>query len=239
MGIALVMAAGCALNNLIDRDIDKLMERTKNRASARGLISGKIIFLYACFLGILGILLLLFQTNLLTTGIALLGLFFYVVIYSLWFKRHSLFGTMIGSISGATPPVVGYCAVSNTVDLGALLLFLSLCFWQMPHSFAIAIYRLEDYTAAKISVLPVKKGIPTTKCHMLFYILAFTIAASLLYFFHFTGLTYLIVMLAVGTYWFWQGILGYSTSDNTQWAKKMFLLSIIVIILFSIMLVFG
>src|SRR5579871_5606007 len=106
-GISLVIGSGCVVNNYIDRDIDAKMERTKKRALVKGAISGRNAILYASVLGIIGFLLLFIYTNLLTVCVGLVGYFFYVVMYTIW-KRKSDIGTIVGSVSGAVPPVAGY-----------------------------------------------------------------------------------------------------------------------------------
>ena len=231
-GLALIIASGCVFNNYIDRDIDKKMERTKNRALVTGLISVRSAMTVATVLGILGAFVLL-QTNILTLKIALLGLFFYVVVYGIT-KRNSIYGTLVGSISGAVPPVVGYAAVTNTLDLGAAILFAILVTWQMPHFYAIAIFRLKDYRAAGLHVLPIKKGITVTKLHMLFYTAVFIVAVSSLTFFGYTGYLYLVVVGALSLVWFYKSLLGFKAKNSEQWAKKMFGFSLIVILVFSI-----
>ena len=213
-GVALIIASGCVLNNFIDRDIDKIMERTKNRVLVTGAVSGSNAILFATVLGIAGGSILYLNTNLLTLIIALTGLFVYVIVYSLWAKRYSIYGTLIGSISGSVPSVAGYCAGSNCIDLGAILLFLILSFWQMPHSYAIAIYRLSDYTRASIPVLPAIKGIVATKFHMLLYIIGFFITTTMLTVFHYTGFIYLVVVGSIAISWLFLAILGFSTNDN-------------------------
>ena len=167
IGISLIIASGCVFNNYIDRDIDSLMERTKKRALVVGSIPSLYALVYGAVLGLLGTGVLLFFTNYTTVLVALAGLFVYVVVYSLWLKRTSVHSALIGGISGAIPPVVGYVAVSGTLDIGALLLFSILVLWQMPHSFAIAIYRLGDYQAAHIPVLPVMRGVSITKLQII------------------------------------------------------------------------
>ena len=101
----------------------------------------------------------------------------YVLVYSLWLKRLSTLGTTLGGIAGAVPPVAGYVAATNHLDMGAVILFFILFFWQMPHFYAISIYRPKDFAAASLPVLPIKKNIRYTKISMLVYIVAFTIAA--------------------------------------------------------------
>lgn len=231
--MSLVIASGCVLNNLIDRDIDQLMERTKNRVLAQGLMSGKLAFCYAILLAALGFGLLFWRTNLLTTFVALVGLVVYVGAYSLWFKRNSAFGTAIGGIAGAVPPIVGYCAVRNQFDMGALILLGILFFWQMPHFYAIAIYRLSDFKAANIPVLPITKGMRYTKLTTLVYIAIFTLVAALPSIFAYTGIIYLSIALGLGLIWFYLGLKGLKQQDDRLWARKMFLFSIIVITVLS------
>lgn len=235
-GIGLIIASGCVFNNIIDRDIDKLMERTRARVLATGSLSLSVAAAYATALGLLGVLLLMWQTNFLTVSIALVGWLVYVVIYSLWLKRGSLYGTLIGSISGAVPPVVGYCAVTNHFDSAALILFIILCLWQMPHSYAIAIFRYSDYAAAKIPVLPLIKGIARAKYHMLIYVVAYLISTLLLYFAGYSGVFYLAGALLSGLLWLRLAIRGFSLANNQQWARKMFGFSILSITLLSLLM---
>lgn len=237
-GISFVIAAGCVFNNYIDRDIDRLMERTKNRALVQNLIPGQNAIIYGVSLGLAGILLLVLFTNFQTVSLGLMGFFVYVVLYS-WAKRHSYNGAIVGSIAGAVPPVVGYCAVTNNFDLGALLLFITLCLWQMPHFYAIAIYRLDDYSNASIPTLPVKKGVRTAKLHMLFYIIAFIIAAPLLTVFGYTGFPYSVIAIVLGLAWLWLCIKGFRTNDNKLWAHKMFILSLVIIMSLCITISIG
>lgn len=239
IGISLVIAAGCVLNNYIDKDIDRLMERTKNRPSALGLISNKKLISFSIILAIFGFSTLFFLVNPLTALIAFVGFIFYVIFYSLFFKRFSSMGTLVGSVSGAVPPVLGYCAASNHFDLGAIILFFILVFWQMPHSYAIAIYRLKDYVAAVIPVLPVVKGLKRTKISMIFYSILFLIASALPYFFSYTGIYYFVLVSLLNIYWIWMIIKGLNAAHSDKWAKKVFLFSILVITLLCLMMVIN
>ncbi len=235
VGLALVMASGCVFNNYLDRDIDAKMSRTKKRALVAGSISGQNALIYACLLGLAGSTILGVWTNTLTQLIALAGLFAYVVLYGFG-KRRTVHGTVIGSISGAIPPVVGYCAVTDHLDGGALLLFLILVFWQMPHFYAIAIYRFKDYAAAKIPVLPLKKGIRATKLQIAGYIVAFIAASVQLTVFGYTGYSYLVVMAIVGAAWLRLALLGFKTKDDNAWARKVFFTSLAITVVFSLMI---
>lgn len=236
IGIALVIASGCVFNNYIDRDIDRLMERTQGRVTVQGLISPGITLAYGSVLGVAGFLTLALGTNALATLFALLGFFVYVGLYSLYLKRHSVYGTLVGSLSGAAPPVVGYCAVSGQFDLGALTLLLIFCLWQMPHSYAIAIFRYQDYRAASIPVLPVTRGVRAAKHHIFWYILAFLVATLMLTLGGYAGYGYFAVAAAMGIYWLVMALRGYRTGDDRVWAKKVFIFSIFTITALSIMM---
>jgi len=128
---------------------------------------------------------------------------------------------------------VGYTAVSNRLDTGALLLFLILVCWQMPHFYAIAIFRLKDYAAAKIPTLPIRRGILQTKRHVLLFVIAFTMVSVLLTVFGYTGYTYAIVMVGLGIWWLRLATLGFHTDNDERWARSVFRASLIILLAFS------
>jgi protoheme IX farnesyltransferase len=234
-GVAFVIGSGCVFNNVIDRDIDKKMARTKRRELVQGTISVKVALAFATILGLAGFVCLAIFANWLTVAVGLVGMLFYVVIYAIG-KRASSLGTVIGSISGAIPPVAGYTAAAGHLDNAAFLLFLIMALWQMPHFYAIAMYRLKDYSAAGIPVLPAVKGMRTTKIYILLYVVAYTIAAVSLSFLDYTGLTYLIVMMVLGMLWFLKGIQGFKTKDDDKWARMMFGYSLVVMTTWSVLI---
>ncbi|EKN5072565.1 protoheme IX farnesyltransferase [Yersinia enterocolitica] len=235
-GVSLVVASGCVFNNYIDRDIDRIMERTKNRVLVKGLIDPKVSLFYASILGIAGMLLLYVGANPLAMWLAVIGFVIYVGVYSLYMKRKSVYGTLIGSLSGAAPPVIGYCAVTGQFDMGALILLLIFSLWQMPHSYAIAIFRFKDYQAANIPVLPVIKGISVTKNHITLYILAFMVATLMLTLSGYAGYKYLVVAAAVSVWWLGMALRGYKATNDSVWARKLFVFSIIAITSLSVMM---
>ena len=235
IGMGCVIASACVFNNYIDRVVDKKMERTKNRRLAKGIVTPRNAILFAIFLGILGNAILFAYTNLLTVLITDIGFFVYVVLYSLW-KCRTIYGTAIGSIAGGVPPVVGYCAVSNQFDIGAATLFAIMVLWQMPHFFSIAMFRLKDYSAASIPVLPVKRGASSTKVRMMLYIVGFIIAAIMLTALGYTGYVYLGVAALLGIAWLALCIKGFKSDNDNLWARQMFRLSLVVITALSIMI---
>ncbi len=228
IGLSFVIGSACAFNNYIDRETDVKMERTKDRALARGDISGRNALIFAVTLGALGTAILGMSTNLRTLSVALFGFLVYVVLYS-FSKYRSVHGTLIGSIAGAVPPVVGYCAVSNKLDAPAWILFAIIVMWQMPHFFAIAIYRMDDYIKAGIPILPVQKGMVQTKVQMVLYIIGFIATSSLLPLFDYTGIAYFFIVLSLGAIWLVLGLQGFKSSNDTRWARKMFVFSLLII----------
>ncbi|WP_458526887.1 heme o synthase [Onishia taeanensis] len=236
VGLALVIASGCAYNNVIDQDIDRVMQRTQNRPLVQGRVMPAATLWFATALGLAGFGLLALGTNALTVGLAAFGFIIYVIVYSLWMKRHSEYGTLVGSLSGAVPPVVGYCAVTGTFDTGAMTLLTIFCLWQMPHSYAIAIFRLEDYRAASIPVLPVVRGVHRAKHHILGWILAFIPATLALSIAGYAGPGYFAVALGMGVYWLYLACKGYRAQDEVRWAKSVFGFSILTITALSLMM---
>jgi protoheme IX farnesyltransferase len=149
VGLSAIIACGCVINNIFDRKIDAKMERTKKRAMVAGTISQQRASLFAAALGTLGIEVLWHYTNLLTLFVALAGLGIYVCLYTP-LKPRSAMALFVGAAAGAVPPVVGYVAVTNTLDWFAGALFVALYLWQIPHFLAIATYRYTEYTAAGV-----------------------------------------------------------------------------------------
>ncbi|EGY0107444.1 protoheme IX farnesyltransferase, partial [Listeria monocytogenes] len=174
VGSALIVAASGAFNNVIDRDIDGIMERTKNRPTMTGKISGKRALMVALVLGVVGTI-MLFMTTWQAGVLGVIGVFLYVVVYSLYAKRKLVSNTVIGSFSGAVPPLIGWFAVEPTFSIVPIMLFLVMFCWQPPHFYAIAIKRKEEYAAAGIPMLPVVKGIERTKKSMFFWVILLTI----------------------------------------------------------------
>ena len=234
LGTTLVVASGCVVNNIIDQDIDQNMQRTQNRALVKKSISVPVAFVFAIVLSILGFGILWFWVNAYAFLFAVIGFVVYVGFYSLWTKRTTIHQTVVGSISGAAPPVIGYTAVANQFDIGALLIFLGYALWQMPHSWAIAIYRFDDYKNAGIPILPVARSIQRTKIESLIYVILFIVAMNGLFVFGYTNWIYLVVLNVLSFYWLYLSIIGFKAEDDQLWAKKTFLFSVILITVISI-----
>jgi heme o synthase len=237
-GTSLVVASGCVFNNYLDREIDKKMARTKKRALVIKTVSVRNALLFAAALGVLGFAVLAAWTNWLVVLIGLVGYIDYIVLYG-YTKRHSVHGTLVGAVSGATPALAGYCAVTGRIDSAAVIIFLLYSAWQMAHFYAIAMYRYDDYKRAGIPVMPVARGMLPAKVQTLFYIAIFTAVASLLTAYHYTGYIYLVVMIGTAAAWFIRGVQLFNGKDDKLWGKKMFLFSLIVVLVMAVMLALG
>lgn len=240
-GSSLVIAAACVINNYLDRDIDSKMERTKKRATVTGKVGKRGALIFTTILGIAGLVILSLWVNWLTVLIIIFGFVDYVWLYGALSKRRSVHGTLVGSVSGAIPILAGYSAVTNNLDAGAILLFASLFFWQLPEFYSIAIYRKNEYAAAKIPVISVVKGVKQTKYHIFAYTWLFVLSTILLGVFGYAGIIYRLVMLVLGIYWIWlagQGLKSSAKGDDA-WARQMFHFSMIIILAYCVMLAVG
>ncbi|WP_242243174.1 heme o synthase [Bacillus cereus group sp. BfR-BA-01309] len=237
IGSILVMGAAGAFNNLYDRDIDSIMERTKNRPTVTGEIKPKAVL----WLGILMTTLGLFSlalTTLLAAFLGFLGLFFYIVPYTMWSKRRTIYNTEVGSISGAMPPLIGWAAIYPDITHPAILgLFVITVIWQMPHFYAIAIRKHDEYKAAKVPMLPVVKGVKRTYLQTNIYLIIL-IAMSFLFSSLSLGLTLVALLLSI--LWLVLSIFGYKKMDSEKWAKSMFVYSLLhMTILFSTVIIYS
>ena len=237
IGLWLVIGAACTLNNLADRSFDSKMSRTKDRPSVTGIISLRAGLVYAFSLLTLGIISLGFLTNFLTIVIGLLGFVVYVSAYT-YSKPKTSLATLIGSISGATPIVGGYTAYSGHLTVAGIMIGLMMLVWQMPHFYAIAIYREKDYRQASIPVLPITAGHRVAAYWMVFYSLLFAVFSIAFYWFGPVGLPYLIIMGLVSLLWLGFNFKGLFNNATVSWAKKNFRYSLVVLLVMSIMLAF-
>jgi protoheme IX farnesyltransferase len=237
-GIAFVIASACVVNNIIDRDLDSRMARTKKREIASGQIAIPRAAMYAVILGAIGFTLLAAFTNWIVFALGLLSYFWYVVVYGLA-KRTTPLSTIIGGVCGALPPVAGYVAVTGAIDLTAVILFAIMMVWQLPHFYAISIFRVDDYKSAMIPVWSVKYGLKSTKAQILFWAGVYALLVPLLTLVYATGITYLIVMALLAIYWIFQGVRYYASDPDERWAKRMFGVSLLVLLAFSATIATG
>lgn len=239
IGSALTMASACVFNNYWDREMDSKMERTRNRALPTGRVRPSFVLVYGIALGVIGLAVLFALVNPLTGWLGLLGMFVYVVVYTMWLKRSSTWSTSVGGVSGAMPPVIGYCAVTGKIDAGAWLLFALLFLWQPPHFWSLAIRRVEEYRAAGFPVLPVVKGVRRTKVQMIPYIAALLAASVLMYVYDYAGVVFLVLSVAVASVWLLHAVSGLRARDTEKWAKADFMISVNYLLILFLAMIFD
>lgn len=233
LGLSLVVAGACAVNNYLDRDIDSNMQRTQRRPLVQGTVSAPAALTFGVLLLLAGLLTLAWFTNWVAAAVALTGFVTYTAVYTPS-KRKTAYSTIIGSVPGAVPPVVGYAAARGHLDIPALALFLFMAFWQIPHFYAIGIMRLKDYRSAHLPIWPITHGIPSTKRQMFLFMGAFTGTALALPLLGYTSKIVLVLAVILCGQWLWLGWQGLSRTDDPQWARAMFTRSLAVLVLLCV-----
>ena len=199
LGIGLAAASAAALNHVYDREIDRKMGRTEDRPLPRAQLTPQDANRFALLLGLLSMLLLSLLVNPLTAGLTFVSLMGYAVIYTRYLKRVTTQNIVIGGAAGAAPPVLGWCAVTGSVDPHALLLFLLIFIWTPPHFWPLALAKKDEYRLADMPMLPVIYGDDVTKLHILLYTILLFLASLLPFLTGMSGLVYLTAALPLGT----------------------------------------
>ena len=207
LGIGCAAAAGAAINHLADRRIDAIMARTSGRPLPSGKVDTASAAVFAAVLCVFSMAVLAWGVNALTAVLTFGSLVGYAVIYSLFLKRATPQNIVIGGAAGAMPPVLGWSAVTGTVDPYALLLFIIIFAWTPPHFWALAIHRHREYADADIPMLPVTHGVDFTRLHVLLYTVILFLASLLPFATRMSGVIYLIVAVVLGA-----GFLGYAVA---------------------------
>ena len=169
LGVSFLAASSAVINHIFDQNIDAKMERTASRPIVVGEINNKQATIFSIILYVSGSWMLLSFANPLTWVLTTLTFIFYGFIYTRYLKFMTSQNIVIGGLAGAMPPLLGWTAVSNTVEPNALLLVLIVMVWTPPHFWALAVHRVEDYAEASVPMLPVQKGVDFTKQHILLY----------------------------------------------------------------------
>jgi len=191
LGIGLASASAAAINHVVDQRIDAAMGRTHRRPLPQGVVSSREALTFALTIGLLAMLILALLVNLLTAVLTFVSLIGYAVVYTMYLKRATPQNIVIGGAAGAAPPVLGWAAVTGSVDPGALLLFLIIFAWTPPHFWALALYRAEEYRKVDMPMLPVTHGAEFTRLQILLYTLLLFLITLLPYGYGMSGGFYL------------------------------------------------
>ncbi|MCS6761524.1 MAG: heme o synthase [Candidatus Devosia symbiotica] len=197
--IAIGAGASGALNMWYDADIDAIMSRTVNRPIPAGRISGGDALIFGVVLSVFSVALLGLATNWIAAGLLAFTIFFYAVVYTMWLKRSTPQNIVIGGAAGAFPPMVGWAAVTGTISVDSVALFLIIFLWTPPHFWALALCKQSDYGAAGIPMLPNVRGAPHTKLQIFVYTVLLAAAALLPTMLGFAGLIYTAIAALSGS----------------------------------------
>ena len=237
LGIALVAGAAAAINHVVDRHIDGIMRRTQRRPLPTGHLDVLRCLTFAATIGSLGMAILVFQVNTITAVLTFLSLVGYAFIYTMFLKRATPQNIVIGGAAGATPPLLGWTAVTGQVDAYALVLFLIIFTWTPPHFWALAIYRKEDYAKVGVPMLPVTHGEAFTRWHVLFYTILLVLVTLLPYLMGENGPFYLAGALLLGGVFLYHAVRMIRSRDPRD-AIKTFVFSIVyLMVLFAFLLI--
>ncbi len=214
LGIGLAASAGAAINHIADRRIDAVMARTRGRPLPTGRLDTPRAILFAAALCAVSMLMLVAKVNGLTAVLTFASMIGYSVVYTVFLKYRTPQNIVIGGAAGAMPPVLGWTAVTGSVDPHALLLFLIVFAWTPPHFWALAIHRKDDYARADIPMLPVTHGVAFTRTYVLLYTLVLFVISLLPFVTRMSGVLYLAAALALGAGFLYQALVLYRGADT-------------------------
>ena len=227
--ISIGSGASGALNMWYERDTDKLMTRTMDRAIPAGIIAPNYALIFGTVLSIISIAVLYYASNLLAASLLALTIVYYVLVYTVWLKRRTPQNIVIGGAAGALPPVIGWTIAMGQISIEPIILFFIIFFWTPSHFWALSLYKSGDYKKAKIPMLPVIAGVKTTKTNILVYSLAMLPVIIAPYFFNFAGTFYLAITIFTTLYYNYLCLKLFNenvTKISNKIARKVFIYSI-------------
>ncbi len=225
LGIGLGAAAGAVINQVVERESDAKMARTKNRPLPQGRVSQQNAFIFAVMLATASVFILTAWINVLTAALTFASMIGYAVVYTMYLKTATPQNIVIGGVAGATPPLLGWTAVTNSMDPHGILLVLIIYTWTPPHFWALAIHRRDDYAKVNLPMLPVTHGIEFTKYSILGYTILMFMVTLLPYLAYMQGLIYLVSAVLLGLYFFYK-VLILMFRDHEKAAISTFVYSI-------------
>ncbi len=231
-----VVSAANSLNCWLERDTDRLMQRTMKRPLPARRLRPRVALVLGAVLGCTSVPILAWMVNPLTGLLGAIALVSYVAIYTPM-KRASSLALLVGAVPGALPPLMGWTAATGELDAPGLALFAILFFWQVPHFLAISIYRQHDYDRAGLKTLPSERGIGVAKPQAVLYTGMLLVCSILPYAYQVAGPLYLAVALIVGVYFMAVALSGFRADDDQRWGRRLFLASLVyVTVLFAAIL---
>ncbi len=239
LGTALLVGSANTLNMYLERDVDRLMARTKNRPLPARRLDPQVALVFGVAQALIAVPVLTFVLNPLSGLLGVVALISYVMLYTP-LKQTTTLATLVGAVPGAMPALMGWTALTNRIDVAGLAVFGLLFLWQIPHFHAIALFRFKDYRRAGLKTLPEKRGARGTRITMLPYLVAHVALSMLLYPLGVAGLLYLATAMVLGVGYLGYGLLGLRADAGPRWARTLFFASIVYLpVLFTVLVVDG
>jgi len=234
--ITIGAGSAAAINMWYDRDIDAIMKRTQKRPIITGAIEPEEALSFGIITGVTSVLLMALCVNIMSAALLAITILYYVFVYTMWLKRSSVQNVVIGGAAGALPPMIGWASVTGDISWQSFTLFAIIFMWTPPHSWALTLFRLQDYRDCSIPMMPVIKGKLYTKKQIVFYSILMVITVSMPYFLEMAGINYLIVSSFLGCIFLYHTVLLFQDQDGTR-AKKLFWFSILYLFIIFLSLI--
>ncbi|MCC8461336.1 MAG: heme o synthase [Candidatus Megaira endosymbiont of Carteria cerasiformis] len=234
--ITIGAGSAAAINMWYDRDIDAIMKRTQKRPIVTGAVKADEALAFGIITGTMAVIMMAVSVNIISAALLAFTILYYIYIYTIWLKRTSIQNVVIGGVSGALPPIIGWASVTGNISWQAFSLFAIIFIWTPPHSWALALYRSDDYKNCNIPMMPVIKGVLYTKKQIMFYSILMFFISLWPYFLNISSHLYLITAIISGLIFLYYAVNLFADTEQNHVAKKLFWYSIfyLFIVFFSL-----
>lgn len=237
--ITISAGSAAAINMWYDSDIDAIMKRTKKRPIVTGAVKADEALAFGIIIGTIAIIMMAVSVNIISAILLAFTILYYICIYTIWLKRRSVQNVVIGGVSGALPPIIGWASVTGNISWQAFALFAIIFIWTPPHSWALALYRSDDYKNCNVPMMPVIKGVLYTKKQILFYSVAMFLISLWPYFLKISNYLYLITAIIFGLIFLYYAVSLFADTVQNYAAKQLFWYSVLYLfIIFFSLIVF-
>jgi len=235
--ITIGAGSAAAINMWYDRDIDAIMKRTQKRPIVTGAVKADEALAFGVITGTVAVIMMAVSVNIISAILLAFTILYYVYIYTIWLKRASVQNVVIGGVSGALPPIIGWVSVTGNISWQAFSLFAIIFIWTPPHSWALALYRSGDYKNCNVPMMPVIKGVLYTKKQIMFYSILMFFISLWPYFLNISTYLYLITAIISGLIFLYYAVNLFTDTEQNQVAKKLFWYSILYLFIIFLSLI--